>query len=95
MARHDATGLRKNLRNKSLAVARHIALPCPAMNTTEIQTHLCGINVTDFAQRHKLPLRTLVRIKSGVGQPTRATAKLVAEAIKKDRKKEQAAAKAA
>jgi len=62
------------------------------MKTPEIKAHLDGINVTDFSQRHKLPLRTLMRIKAG-GNPTRATAKVVGDAIKKDEKKAKAATK--
>lgn len=73
-------------------VARQIAHTLACMNTTDIQNHLnSGINVTEFSQRHRLPLRTLMRIKSG--KPARAgNAKLIGDAIKKDQRKSQKAA---
>lgn len=72
--------------------ACQVACTFNGMNTPEIKAHLNGINVTEFSQRHKLPLRTLMRIKAG-GNPTSATAKVVGDAIKKDEKKAKAATK--
>ena len=59
------------------------------MNTIDIRSHLGGINVTEFSQRHKLALRTLMRIKAG-GKPASATAKVVADAIRKDMRRTRA-----
>lgn len=72
--------------------ACQVAHTIERMNTPEIKAHLDGINVTEFSQRHKLPLRTLMRIKAG-GSPTSATAKVVGDAIKKDEKKAKSATK--
>ena len=71
-------------------MACQVALTLRAMDTTEIKKHLLqeGFNVTEFSQRHKLPLRTLMRIKAG-GTPTSANAKVIGDAIKKDLKKEK------
>lgn len=41
-------------------------------------------NVLDFCRRHKLPLRTLMRIKAG-GEPRAGTAKLIEIALDADR----------
>ena len=69
-------------------MACQVAFTLWSMNTSEIQSHLGLINVTEFSQRHKLPLRTLMRIKAG-GTPTNANAKVIGDAIKKDLKKEK------
>lgn len=69
-------------------MACQVASTLDAMQTHEIQSYLCSVVVTEFAQRHRLPLRTLMRIKAG-GTPTRANAKVIGDAIKKDLKKEK------
>lgn len=66
-----------------------IAHTIGGMKTPEIQEHLQreDMNVSAFAKRHKLPLRTLMRIKAE-GTATSANAKVIGDAIKKDLKKE-------
>lgn len=87
----QAISLNSRLHSRGLTACQ-VAHTIERMNTPEIKAHLDGINVTDFSQRHKLPLRTLMRIKAG-GNPTRATAKVVGDAIKKDEKKAKSATK--
>lgn len=87
----QALSFNSRLLSKGLTACQ-VASTFEHMNTTEIQAHLNGINVTEFSQRHKLPLRTLMRIKAG-GTPAMATAKVVNDAIKKDEKKAKAATK--
>lgn len=57
------------------------------MNTSEITTFLRGVNVTQFAQDHKLPLRTLVRLKAGNTAPRAGTKKLIEAAIGREQRK--------
>lgn len=64
------------------------------MNITEIQQFLKGVTLAHFSQEHKLPLRTLVRIKAGT-IPRAGTHALVAKAIKKSQDKAEKAKKAA
>lgn len=36
------------------------------------------INLTEFAKRSRVPLRTLTRLKSGIGEPNKGTLMLLA-----------------
>lgn len=60
--------------------------PMQTIPTTEIAAFLTGVDVTRFAQDHKLPLRTLVRLKGLQGEPRQATLEAVSRAIAKHRR---------
>lgn len=70
-------------------MACQVASKLSTMQTHEIQSYLGSVVVTEFAQRHKLPLRTLMRIKAG-GTPTSANAKVIGDAIKKQKRIDKA-----
>ena len=54
------------------------------MNKTQIRAHLKTINVSQFSQRHAIPIRTLWRVKKRGSSPSVRTLTLVQRAIEKD-----------
>ena len=63
-----------------------------SMNTEQIRSHLHTVNLMHFSQAHKVPLRTLFRVKSGEVKPHQATIDMLSKAIRKDRRKAERAA---
>lgn len=61
------------------------------MNTEQINAYLQGINMQHFSQTYKVPLRTLVRVKSGKAATRQATIDMLSKAIRKDLRKTEKA----
>lgn len=61
------------------------------MQLHHIVSHLKQVNLAQFAERHGLPLRTLVRIRNESNKvaPTIGTIQLVSMAIETDQRKEK------
>lgn len=59
------------------------------MQLDHIVSHLKEVNLAQFAERHGLPLRTLVRIRNRTNKvaPTLGTIQLVSTAIETDLRK--------
>ena len=61
----------------------HLACHNAYMNKQQAQSALTDINITEFAKRSKVPLRTLWRLKKGEGEPTKGTLALLAADLKR------------
>lgn len=67
----------------SRLIRRAICAILVRMNLTEIKAYLESVNLMHFSQEHRLPLRTLVRIRSGATTaPHQPTIDSVTKAIK-------------
>lgn len=53
------------------------------MDKEQAKARLEGVNITEFAKRSKVPLRTLWRLKMGQGNPTKGTLTLLNADIKR------------
>jgi len=53
------------------------------MDKHEAQAKLAAINITEFAKRSKVALRTLWRLKMGQGNPTKGTLMLLKADLKR------------
>jgi len=53
------------------------------MDKDQAQSALQDINITEFAKRSKVPLRTLWRLKRGQGNPTKGTLTLLKADLKR------------
>jgi len=53
------------------------------MDKEQAKSALQDINLTEFAKRSLVPLRTLARIKAGQGSPNRTTLILLSEDLRR------------
>lgn len=53
------------------------------MDKHEAKAKLAAINITEFAKRSKVPLRTLWRLKMGQGNPNQGTLTLLKADLKR------------
>ena len=54
------------------------------MNKTQIRARLKSVNVSQFAERHAIPIRTLWRVKKRGSSPSKRTLSRIEAAILKD-----------
>ncbi len=61
----------------------------PHMDTLDIKSYLQGVNLIAFCQEYRLPLRTMVRLRTGSStKPTKATVEMASKAIKLAQRRE-------
>lgn len=54
---------------------------CGMMTIAEVISYLQTVDNTWFSQAYRIPLRTLVRVKSGKAEPRKATMEALSKAI--------------